>query len=197
MDATPKDAPAGRAARMGWLDYLLGGAAVLISAISLQVAVSANRTQERMMAASTWPFVQYGTGNRLDDGASAITFNLHNAGIGPARIHTVQVYYQDAAQPDAGALLRACCQASGDLITITSNPERVLVPGEEVSFLRYDQASADAAVWSALNRERFAVRLKVCYCSVLEDCWMLDTSAGDPKPTRQCPTIPKAERFQG
>ena len=32
---------------MGWLEYVIGGAAVLISAISLQVAVNANRTQER------------------------------------------------------------------------------------------------------------------------------------------------------
>jgi hypothetical protein len=183
---------------MGWLEYVIGGAAVLISAISLWVAVSANRTQERMMAASTWPHVQYGTGNRLPEDVSSITFNLHNAGVGPARIKTVQVLYDGAPMPDAATLLKACCGATGErVLTVTSHPERVLVPGEEMTFLRYDEKTADPAVWAALNRKRFEVRLRACYCSVLDDCWMLDSTRDDPQPVAACPAVPPEQRYRG
>lgn len=183
---------------MGWLEYVIGGAAVLISAISLQVALNANQTQERLLAASTWPHVQYGTGNRLPEDVSAITFNLHNAGVGPARIKTVQVLYGGQPMPDAAALLKACCGAAGQRVpTITSHPERVLVAGEEMTFLRYDEATADPAVWSALNHARFDVRLLACYCSVLGDCWMLDSSADDPRPVASCPALPAEQRYRG
>jgi hypothetical protein len=176
---------------MGWLEYVIGGTAVLISAISLYVANSANRAQERMMAASTWPHVQYGTGNRLDDGSSSITFNLHNAGVGPARIKTVQVIADGAPMVDAASLLRTCCgTAHGHVQTITSHPERVLVAGEEMTFLRYDEKTADPAVWEKLNRARFDVRLLACYCSVLDDCWMLDSELDDPQPVAACPSVP-------
>lgn len=183
---------------MGWLEYVIGGAAVAISAISLWVALSANQTQERLLAASTWPYVQYGTGNRLPEDVSSITFNLHNAGVGPARIKTVQVLYDGEPMPDAAALLKACCGAGGErVLTVTSHPERVLVAGEEMTFLRYDETTADPAVWTALNRERFGVQLRACYCSVLGDCWMLDSEATDPQPVAACPAVPAEQRYRG
>lgn len=183
---------------MGWLEYVIGGAAVLISAISLYVAVSANQTQERLLAASTWPFVQYGTGNRLDDGTAAISFTLHNAGVGPARVMSVQLLYGGQPMPDSAALLRACCaQPGANATTITSGPERVLVAGEEVTFLRIDRAMVDAPVWDALNRERFKAQLRACYCSVLDACWMLDSASGEPQPVAVCPALPAEQRFRG
>lgn len=191
-------APAPRHPTMGWLEYVIGGTAVLISAISLYVANSANRTQERMMAASTWPHVQYGTGNRLPDDVASITFDLNNAGLGPARIKTVQLLYGGQPMADAASLLKACCGASGAQVqTITSHPERVLVPGQEMTFLRYDQKTADAAVWDAFNRKRFEVRLLACYCSVLDDCWMLDSDRDDPQSVPTCPAMPAQQRFSG
>jgi hypothetical protein len=42
-------------------DVVIGAGVLLISLISLFVAVSANRTQERMLAASVWPSLMFGT----------------------------------------------------------------------------------------------------------------------------------------
>jgi hypothetical protein len=181
------------------MEYLIGGAAVLISAISLQIGVSSNATQERLLAASTWPYVQYGTGNRLEDGTSAITLNLQNAGVGPAWVQTVQVYYEQAVQPNVSALLQSCCgaAASQPLNTITSDPARVLIVGETSTFLRFDEAKADAALWARFNQERFRLRVVACYCSVLEDCWVMDSSESKPAPVAQCPAVPERERWSG
>lgn len=188
---------------MGWLEYVIGGAAVAISAISLQVALNANQTQERLLAASTWPHMQFGTGNRLDDGTQAVTLSLGNAGVGPARVRSVRLRHEGVVMPDADALLRACCApAKGTLSTITSDPVQVLVPGESVTFLRYDRTSPEDPVYAALNRTRWNVEVEVCYCSVLDDCWMLVTrpreaQPREPTPVKHCPVVPFEERYKG
>jgi hypothetical protein len=171
---------------------------VAISAVSLWLAIGANQTQERLLAASTWPYIQFGTGNRLEDGTSGITLNLQNAGVGPTRVHWVEVRHADVPHRDAAALLAACCGAKGKpMTTITSNPARVLVAGEELTFLRLDEANADAAVWQALNRERFKLQVRACYCSVLDDCWLFDNLRRDPAPVAQCPAIPEDDTWHG
>lgn len=188
---------------MGWLEYVIGGAAVLISAISLQLAISANQTQERLLAASTWPHMQFSTGNRLDDGTQAVTLSLENAGVGPARVRSVRVRHDGAVMHTSDTLLRACCTpGDGNLSVISSDPVRVLVPGESVTFLRYDRTSPDDPVYAALNRARWNVEVEVCYCSVLDDCWMLVTrpreaQPREPTPVKQCPVVPFEERYKG
>ena len=69
--------------------FLASASAVVLSIVSLSVAISANRTQERLLAASVWPSLEYGTGNRDDDGADVITLSIGNSGIGPARLGQV------------------------------------------------------------------------------------------------------------
>lgn len=179
---------------------LASASAVVLSIVSLSVAISANRTQERLLAASVWPSLEYGTGNRDDDGADMITLSIGNSGTGPARLRTVQVFYGDQAAQDSAALLKSCCElAKGTkLTTITSSTRaRVLKPGEDVTFLRLPLEQNDAALWQRFNRERFDVRLQACYCSVLDDCWMLDSTAIEPAPVAACPAIPDAQQWHG
>lgn len=190
-------ANAGRST-MGMLEYVIGGAAVLISAVSLSLAISANQTQERLLAASTWPLLQFATGNRADDGTAAISLSLQNAGVGPARVKTVQVEYDGIMRSDARTLLDACCGSKGKpVLTITGGPERVLTANESVTFLRIDEAGTDAEIWNRFNRERFNLRVLSCYCSVLGDCWQADSEQADPDPVKECPKVPQSERWHG
>ena len=48
----------------------------------------------------------------------------------------------------------------------------------------------------ALNREAFNVQLRVCYCSVLEDCWLLDTRKPEPEPVQACPATPEGSGWE-
>ena len=190
--------PGGRVSTMGALEYIIGGAAVLISAVSLALAISANQTQERLLAASTWPFLQFDTGNRGDDGTSIISLNLQNAGVGPARVRTVQVQYKGEFQSDARVLLEACCEGKGKVLNaITADPARVITAAETVLFLGLEQSSADPLIWRALNKERFKVRILACYCSVLGDCWRYDSLLSEPAIQAQCPAVPEATRWHG
>ncbi len=197
-DPVASTARAGKPSTVGMIEYFIGGAAVLVSAISLALAISANATQERLLAASTWPILQYGTGNRSDEGESAISLSLQNAGVGPARVRTVQVFYDGRPHGHARALLEPCCGAKGrPLLTVTSTPEKVLTAGDGIRLLRVDEAGADPALWQALNQERFGIRVLACHCSALDDCRVMDSTLRDPSPIAQCPDIAPALRWRG
>ena len=179
-------------------DLMIGAAAVLISAISLALAISANRTQERLLAASTWPFLQYGTGNRTEDGQSAISLSLYNGGIGPARVHSLKVLLDGKPQYDTGSLLLACCNPDNKMLsTVTSAGSGVLAANTQASFLTMSEKDNDPAVWSVFNRKRFDVQVLVCYCSVLKDCWTFDSAQPEPTPIAACPVVADAESWHG
>lgn len=199
INGDPSDARE-RAGSSRALNFIASASAVLLSIVSLSVAISANRTQERLLAASVWPSLEYGTGNRDDSGADVISLAIGNSGIGPARLRTVQVLYLDQAAKDSEALLKSCCElAKGTkLTTITSSTRaRVVKPGEDVEFLRLARTDNDDALWQRFNKARFDIRVKACYCSVLDDCWMLDSTAIEPRAVATCPAVPDEQQWHG
>lgn len=78
----------------------MGASAILLSVVSLFVAISANRTQERMLAASIWPSLLFSTSNTAPDGTPQLGIDLLNRGIGPARVRWLEMYYRDAPLAD-------------------------------------------------------------------------------------------------
>lgn len=196
MTDTPPPAPDAAPARTGFLggrafDLLLGLGVLMISVVSLVVAVSANRTQERMLAASVWPSLQFATSNVSVDGEPQITFDLLNRGVGPARVQWAEVSLQGEPMPDLRTLLARCCGDESATNSFTSGIQRrVLAAGENVQVVHMDKDGSEAAVYDALNLARQGVSLRACYCSVLDDCWLLDTRRTEPEPVDACPAPP-------
>ena len=189
---TTNDGPAKRR-DLPLFEIVIGGGVLLISLISLFVAVSANRTQERMLAASVWPSLIYATSNADPDGSRQVSFDVLHRGIGPARVGWAELRYQDTAVHDSSELLAACCGALADdalQVTTSGIQRRVIGAGEWIKLLRAPQPEDASAVYDALARERRDVDLRLCYCSVLDDCWMLDSNSNDPEPMEQCPAPP-------
>lgn len=190
-DATPPSAARRRGGRL--FEIVVGTCAIVVSVVSLFVAISANRTQERMLAASVWPSLLFSTSNATTDGAPRIGIDLLNRGTGPARVRWLEMYYGDALLLDWRDLLRRCClQQSAQVDQVqgfTSGVQnRVLGADEWVQMLQIPRSGVPEAVWNALDRERSRVRMRACYCSVLDDCWIFDSSKEDPEPVRRCPT---------
>jgi hypothetical protein len=197
MDNTPAETSRGprRGRRRRTFELVVGACAILISAVSLFVAISANRTQERMLAASVWPSLISGTSNVSTDGSPQITLDLLNRGTGPARVRWAQVLYDGSPLRDTSELLARCCTphdaASGDHQIISSGIQRrVLGADEWVVLLRVPQPQPVTPLWQSLDRERHRIELRACYCSVLDDCWMLEAGNEEPEPVRACPRTP-------
>jgi hypothetical protein len=63
----------------------------------------------RMVAADSWPFVQYGTGNLSEQGLPEIPLSLANQGVGPARLERLGLRYRDKPVASTSELLAARC----------------------------------------------------------------------------------------
>lgn len=81
-------------------------------------------------------------------------------------------------------------QLSLDLSNVGVGPTRVR------SALLPD--TSQRALYRAFERERFRVAARVCYCSVLEECWVMASadSGGDPHHVDSCAEERKALQYR-
>ena len=173
-------------------DLLMGLGVLLISAISLWVAVSANRTQEKMLAASVWPSLQFGTSDISTEGEPQIAFDLLNRGIGPARIRWAELSHDGQPVHDLAELLELCCGHQGQAPGFTSGlRQRVLGADEWIQLVRIPRDERTEPLWQSLEQARQKMRLRACYCSVLDDCWLLDSREEEAAPVPHCPAAPE------
>ena len=157
--------------------------------VSVFIAVRHGETMERLDAANSWPNISYNTGNEVGSAgnlAKTITFNLRNTGVGPARIDSFEVFYKD--QPVAGIqqYLAACCHTKSTEFAISTVLNEVLPARDDIELITFPAAHNTDGDWAALNRERFQTRVRVCYCSVFDECWVRDTAGPRPVRVAQC-----------
>ncbi|HTU83450.1 MAG TPA: hypothetical protein VMF61_15075 [Candidatus Acidoferrales bacterium] len=172
-----------------WLDGIIAVSAVVISLASLWVAVGEGRTQEHILSASTWPFLQFSTGDVSPSGANEIDFEIQNAGVGPARVRWLALDYHGKAYHTALDAFRDCCGATNEPSgMITSGiQQRVLTATQVVTLVHFPFRHPAAAVWHRLDVERQHFYVRACYCSVLDQCWLLDSRTTQPLRVTDCP----------
>jgi hypothetical protein len=198
LDSTPN---AHKPSVRHWLDLIVGGCAILIAVISLVVALRQSHIMERQLAASVWPYLQYDTSNTTEDGRQVISFGVENVGVGPARVHSVSLTYGGKPIHDVNELWTVCCS---DLLASGHSPawristlhDQVLAPNRPKAFLVLSELPSNQPFRQRLDAERQKIRVRFCYCSVLDECWMLDSSKDDRMPTGTCP-VPKPDDYQG
>lgn len=182
-----------------WFDITASVCAMVVSFASLYLAIHHGHVMQemaeansRMVTATSWPRVSYSTSNVDDSGQpSMYRFSLTNKGIGPARIEGMEVSYEGKPVKGVHELLKACCSSTGSSSRLTwrvstANGE-ILRPGEEKNFL-YINRSADDALWARVNELAGKVGLKVCYCSVFDECWVTQSTASNKaERVKACP----------
>lgn len=147
------------------------------------------RATERMQMASVWPRVAYGSSNVSADGKRRITLSLFNQGVGPARVRAVEVRYGGRAYPGLRQIVSACCTNGPTKVGLGLSTVRgeVIRPGEELLFGLLEPGMTPASVYDRFNAERMKLQVRVCYCSVFDDCWTVEGSTAEPQPVAQCP----------
>ncbi len=168
------------------VDFILGGLAVLMSAVSIFIAVHHGQTMEKLVEANSWPNISFGTSNELPGQPETITLSIRNTGVGPARVDTFEVFYVDTPVKNFAALLKACCDAQSDFFSVSLVRDEVMPAREEIDFATFAAKPNKRVVWDALNQKRMNVRVRVCYCSVFDECWVKDSRVARPDKVRQC-----------
>ncbi len=177
-----------------WLDLLLAASAILISTVSLFIASEHGKTQERLVAATSWPFLQFRTSND-DQGKNVVQMEVVNSGQGPALLKYLGVTYEGHPVHNSAELIALCCNLVIDAATAkdtriqTTIAEGVVIaPHDTNAFFRFEKPQSHPEAWDAMDRARWKLKFDACYCSVLKECWRSDLHGLEPTPVKSCPT---------
>jgi hypothetical protein len=190
-----------------WLDITLALSAMFVSLISLVLAIVHGRTMERMadantrmVEASSWPFIQFDTHNIDEHGAADVRLVLTNKGIGPARVQTFELWWNGHAMASPLALIKACCsgtpaelaQTNTTAFGIGSTAPSILRAGDHSDFFSVPSTPKNVDLWNRFNVERDKITVRVCYCSVFNECWVGSGTTTQATPVAACtkPEVP-------
>ncbi len=194
------------------LNLIIALCAILISAASFYATYLQADAAERQVKAMTLPLVQFSSGNWDNEARKQeLTLTLKNAGVGPAIIKRVDYKYQQQSYSSLNAFYKACCseeateyfsrvkqnaemgKANTDGLYITTPLINSIIPGqEETPFLTFALTEDNQIFWQKLNDERFNLTLKVCYCSLLDECYNTEQN-GIVEPIEFCPALLRSD----
>jgi len=178
-------------------DVIVSVTAIFISAISLFVAIQHGKTERDLVAANVWPFPRAILSNGYDEkGSTAI--GVSNGGVGPAKIQSFEMFYRGHPVSSGLDLLRQCCGLGPTAADVKAQlpehigtsivEETVLRPGEDNAVLRVKRSATAPDIPNRIAAVDVLthVTFRVCYCSVLDQCWISDLRSTRVQPVDQC-----------
>ncbi|MDP7593198.1 MAG: hypothetical protein QF552_10995 [Litorilituus sp.] len=183
------------------LNLTLALCAILISIASFYATYLQASAAEKQVKAMTLPLMQSYTGNLDGDTKEeTIFFTLENAGVGPALIKSISYGYQGVEYASRERFLKACCDKEREehykkinttkklrYSSITTNVLNTIIPAQtKVKHFQLLRGNAINKYWEKLNDERFLVSVKICYCSLLDECYVTEKN-GFVEPVAACP----------
>lgn len=175
------------------LDLMLAIAALLMSGVSLYIAMHHGHTMEKLVTAATWPHVQLNTSNAdAAGGSSRVLLSAVNGGVGPARVQKAVMHFDGQPVTSAKALLKACCgpdAASPNAVVTTTINHLIIASQQQVDYLRVLRTSSDDALYSRFDLAREKIDTALCYCSVFDECWIAQSSQPEPRAVKSCEAL--------
>lgn len=172
------------------INFILAICAMLISIASFYVTYIQAVSSEQQVKAMTYPLVQFVTGNfNIETKERQLYVSLKNSGVGPALIKKVDYVYKGKSYPNIAKFYKACCgeeyqqfsspesqEISNINTQIISSSDRgiVLAASDEVKIFQLLRHESNKLFWEKLNKERHKLDVQICYCSLLENCYVGD-----------------------
>lgn len=164
------------------VDFSIALSAIVISLISLAVAIHHGRVQERLVAANSWPFLIWNTGVEQDARGQRFSIFIANSGVGPAILKGLVVRYQGKPVRGWIELLQECCGV--DRQTMPDPPalgfftggelRGVISSGETRTLISLTRLPQNPQLWERLMAARLELTFEACYCSIVGECWKSD-----------------------
>ncbi|MHB1872495.1 MAG: hypothetical protein ACYCT1_16790 [Steroidobacteraceae bacterium] len=177
-----------------WAESALAIGAVLIAAVSLWVAYDTMHTDRMLLESSSWPYLEvYESdvlpGQAFGPSSQGVKLVVANEGIAPAKIELFEVLWKGKPQRSPWQLLASCCGvavgAGGELphgvsLSFSSANGVVLPAGQRIAFFAFGQPQGAAQAVEALRAHVSELSFRYCYCSVFNQCWLVDNRFGHP-----------------
>lgn len=185
-------APVGRR-RRDW-DALAAVIASFIGLLALAVSGYTAYVQREQLRAQVWPHLRIGS----SDTGPMMGWEVVNQGTGPARVTAMRVVVDGAPATTWSDVFKAAGYRDEGAI-YSSISRAVIPPGKEIVFVRpNERPESQAKFKDLLPGGEHRLHVTMCYCSVLDDCWVASTSdpsLDDRTITRDGCPITVAERF--
>lgn len=163
--ARHEEAPAAKP-RRNWNAYA-AVIASLIGILALAVSGYTAHLQRQQLRAQMWPHLQ------IRYSGVSLLFKVLNQGTGPARVTGVRVTVNGAPVKDWSDVRKAAGVDGEDRFTSSSISTAVLSPGADFVILQTGDTEQSRARFKTLfPGNEHELSLTVCYCSVLDECWV-------------------------
>ncbi|MEL7109588.1 MAG: hypothetical protein AAFV59_04625 [Pseudomonadota bacterium] len=172
---------------------VVGVAALFVAVDQSNIARQQAVLMEKTVQASVWPIVQFDVTTDQDFRNARATLTLRNSGVGPAMIKGIQIEKNGVALPDVAAFLERRLEVTQGMrfdLDATRGTGRVLAANESVTLGDAKWELAVGQIPSSMRdninayfSELRAIEGSICYCSVLDECWVNRTS-NDAEPER-------------
>lgn len=166
------------------INFIIAVCAVLISAASFYATYLQAESSEKQVKAMTLPLLDFEHSNwDTKTNSYRLQLKITNAGAGPAILHRAEFEYQGKQFADLRAIIKACCQesysdflATSDVAkrryTVNAPLQNAILPGlQELTFFEVVDQDNSHPFWQQFETVRFAINAKLCYCSLLGDCY--------------------------
>ena len=178
--------------------------AVVVGVVALFIAIDQSRIasrqaeiMEQTVQASVWPVVQFDVATDQDIRNAHATVSLSNSGVGPAIIKGVQISRDGVPLPNIDAFLERRLDTTQGMrfqLDTMRGTGRVLAAGETVMLGDAHWELMVGQIPSGMRDniyayfdELSALDGAICYCSVLDDCWVNRTdNYANPEPVESC-----------
>lgn len=143
--------------------------ATLVGLLALGVSAYTADLQRKQVRAQVWPRLILAWSSARHE------FIVMNKGAGPAMVGSVRFYVDGVAQRDWKAVSHALIGeafAAGQYAQSTIS-DWIVAPGEQLTVLQV----TDDALWQRFRAEMPRLRGRICFCSTLQECWIVDQAA--------------------
>ena len=163
----PVEATARAAPPRAW-EAISVAVATIVGLLSLAVSAYTAYTLRVQTRAQVYPYLQ------VEFSPNARLMSVHNKGVGPAFVGSVQITVDGKPVLDWGAFFRAAGLKTQGTSTSSTLNGGAIAANENVDVLAFEKAE-DFAAFASIDPRRYHYR--ICYCSVLKECWTIHSEA--------------------
>jgi len=160
--------------------------AIVVGVAALFVSWDQSRVMREDLKASLWPALQV-EGYVSNDGQDlGIGVSVQNAGVGPARIERFTMRHLGEVVPDLNAMIKRLPPGS-EQRGVQLIKGRIVAPGDSLNpfEFRYSELTdLDAVEVMGALADQWSI--EVCYCSVLDQCWVSGSDGIPPQEVSGC-----------
>jgi hypothetical protein len=188
-------------------EMLIAVCAVITSVVALYIGWDQARVMRLQQKADVWPLLQIDQITSVENGNLVYRMRIESAGVGPAFLERYVItvpgekqttdisrFYNYMIPEGLDAPMISNESISGRVMRYgrATEPFSLTWPYSDASNQRFQERISEI-----LQGERDPAILFVCYCSILDDCWVTSSeNFGRPNEVESCKSLPAVAAMQ-